>query len=100
MPFRWDRERRALVRAELDAAYFHLYELDRDDVDYVLDTFPIVRKYDEWDHGEFRTKRLIVERYDAMAKAMDTGKPYETVLDPPPADPQVAHSYQSRVGQS
>ena len=34
--------------------------------------------------GEFRTKRLILERYDAMAEAMRTGVPYQTILDPPP----------------
>jgi hypothetical protein len=90
-PFRWDPERRALLRAELDAAFFHLYGLPRDDVDYVMETFPIVKRHDEAAHGHYRTKRLILERYDAMAAAAATGQPYETVLDPPPADPRVAH---------
>jgi hypothetical protein len=31
-PFRWDEERRFLLRCELDAAYFHLYGIARDDV--------------------------------------------------------------------
>jgi hypothetical protein len=31
-PFRWDEERRELMRAELDAAYFRLYGIERDDV--------------------------------------------------------------------
>ena len=83
-PFVWDDERRALLRAELDAAYFHLYGLDRDEVDYVLDTFPIVRRKDEARFGEFRTKRLVLEIYDAMAKAVATGDAHQTVLDPPP----------------
>ncbi len=43
-PFRWDEERRFLLRCELDAAYFHLYGIDRDDVDYIMDTFPIVQR--------------------------------------------------------
>jgi hypothetical protein len=83
-PFRWDEERRSLLRAELDAAYFHLYGIERDDVDYILDTFPIVRRKDEAAYGEYRTKRLILEIYDAMAKAFETGDPYQTILDPPP----------------
>jgi hypothetical protein len=33
-PFRWDEKRRFLLRCELDAAYFHLYGIARDDVDY------------------------------------------------------------------
>jgi superfamily I DNA/RNA helicase len=57
----------------------------------ILDTFPIVRKNDEKAHGEYRTKRLILEVYDALAEATRTGRPYATRLDPPPADPRVAH---------
>ncbi|MCI0555647.1 MAG: SAM-dependent DNA methyltransferase, partial [Anaerolineae bacterium] len=60
-PFRWDEARRFLLRAELDAAYFHLYGIAREDVDYILDTFPIVRRKDEAQHGEYRTKRVILE---------------------------------------
>jgi hypothetical protein len=42
-------------------------------------------------HGRYRTKRVILEIYDAMAESTRTGKPYQTRLDPPPADPRVAH---------
>jgi len=90
-PFRWDAERRFLLRCELDAAFFHLYGLERDDVAYVMDTFPIVRRRDEKACGDYRTKRVILDVYDAMAEAHRTGRPYETRLDPPPADPRVAH---------
>jgi len=90
-PFRWNPDRRLLLRAELDAVFFHLYGLSRDDTGYVLDTFPIVRKNDEKAHGEYRTKRVILEVYDALAEATRTGRTYQTRLDPPPADPRVAH---------
>jgi hypothetical protein len=90
-PFRWDPERRFLLRCELDAVFFHLYGLSRGDTDYVMDTFPIVRKNDLKAHAEFRTKRVILEIYDAMADAARTGKPYQTRLDPPPADLAIAH---------
>ncbi len=89
-PFRWDPERRFLLRCELDAAFFHLNGLSRDDTDYVMDTFPIVRKHDEKAHGEYRTKRVILEIYDAMAEAARTATSYQTRLDPPAADPRVA----------
>ncbi len=36
-PFRWDEERRALLRAELDAYYAHLYGLNRKQLRYILD---------------------------------------------------------------
>jgi len=90
-PFRWDEERRFLLRCELDAAYFHLYAIARDDVDYIMETFPIVKCKDEAAHGEYRTKRVILEIYDAMQRAIETGQSYQTLLDPPPADPRVAH---------
>lgn len=47
----------------------------------------IVRHRDERDHGEYRTKRVILKLYDALADAMTTGRPYQTRLNPPPADP-------------
>jgi hypothetical protein len=94
LPFRWDRERRFLLRCELDAAYFHLYGTARDDMDYIMGTFPIVKRKDEAQFGEYRTKRVILEIYDAMQRAIDTGDPYRTILDPPPADPRVTNKSQ------
>jgi hypothetical protein len=88
-PFRWDDSRRFLVRCELDAAFFHLYGINRDDAAYILDTFPVVRKKDEARHGVYRTQRVILEIYNRMAETIRTGVPYQTLLDPPPADPRV-----------
>lgn len=91
-PFRWDEERRLLIRCELDALFFHLYGIEPDDVDYIMESFPIVRRNDETCFGEYRTKRLILEIYDRMQQAKDSGVEYQTILDPPPAHPRVAHS--------
>jgi hypothetical protein len=63
----------------------HLYGINRDDVAYIMDTFKVVREKDEKSHGEYRTKRLILERYDALADATRTGRPYRSPLDPAPA---------------
>lgn len=124
-PFRWDEERRFLLRCELDAAFFHLYlpadecgewepplhdrgsgdssgtaELagltdyfptPRDAVDYTMDTFPIVRRKDRQRYGDYRTKLLILEIYDAMQSAAAMGTSYRTVLDPPPGDRRCCH---------
>lgn len=83
------------MQCELDSAFFPLYGIGRDDADYIMETFPITKRRDEQEHGEYRTKRTILEIYDAMKLATKTGKPYQTLLDPPPADPRVAHSIQS-----
>ena len=84
MPFRWIPERREALRAELDAVMMHVYGLKRDEVEYVLDSFIVLRKYEEHDLGEFRTKRLVLSEYDRMAVAASTGVPYESSLDPAP----------------
>ena len=85
-PFRWLPARREQIRAELDAMMFHVYGLDRDEVDYVLDTFTVMRKYDERDHGEYRTKRLILEYYDLLASSIASGVGYVTPISPVPGD--------------
>lgn len=90
-PFRWDEKRRFFIRCELDAAYFHIYKIERDDLGYIMETFPILKRREEEKYGEYRTKRVILEIYDDMAETMRTEKPYETILSPPPADPSVAH---------
>ena len=119
-PFLWSEERGFLLRCELDAAFFHLYlpadrsgdwcsdeseseegrarlkaslPNPRDAISYIMGTFPIVRRKDVGKFsGDYRTMRVILEMYDAMQQAIRTGEPYRTRLDPPPADPRVAHA--------
>ena len=61
--------------ARLDALYFHLYGLSREDAAYILDTFPIVRRHDEAAYGSYGTRDLILAYMNALA-AGDT----ETVV--------------------
>ncbi len=125
-PFKWDADRRFMLRCELDAAFFHLYlpatadgawapaereaeqELQalsdafstpQDAVAHIMDTFPIVRRRDEERHGTYRTKEMILEIYQAMQAAIRTGVPYQTRLDPPPADPRCCHPAPSGEAQ-
>ena len=65
-PFAWDVERRFRLRCELDAAFFHLYGLTREEASYVLGTFNIVRRKDERDFGTYRTKDEILRILDDM----------------------------------
>ena len=66
-PFIWDEEERRHLRARLDALYFHLYGLSREDAGYVLETFPIVRRQDEAAFGSYRTRDLILAYMNAFA---------------------------------
>ena len=63
-PFRRNEERRFLLRCEVGATYFHLYGIERDDMDYTMETFPIVTSKDEHKHSDYRTKRVILESYN------------------------------------
>ncbi len=82
-PFIWDPVRRFQLRCEIDAAFFHLYGISRYVTAYILDTFPVLRRTEEREHGEYRTKRVVLETYDALAAAAARGIPYDSPLGPP-----------------
>jgi hypothetical protein len=77
-PFRFTPERRALLRAELDAYYAHLYGLTRDELRYILDpadlmgpdypseTFRVLKNNEIRQFGEYRTQRLVLEAWDRL----------------------------------
>jgi len=111
-PFRWNEERRFLLRCELDAAFFHLYlptetkgdwhrakgeteddlsqlkvsfPTPRDAVAYIMDTFPIVKRKDEAQWGTYRTKETILKIYDAMAQVVSDNATAEAAGQQPTA---------------
>ena len=65
---KWRPDERARLRAELDAAFFHLYSLSRDDAEYVLSTFSGTRRRDEAETGKYRSAELVLEAYDALCR--------------------------------
>lgn len=77
-PFKWDEDRRAVLRAELDALYARLYGLTRDELRYILDpsdvygpdfpgeTFRVLKEKEIKKYGEYRTRRLVLEAWDKM----------------------------------
>jgi hypothetical protein len=79
-PFRWDPERRALLRAELDAYYAYLYGLSKKELRYILDpkdvmgedypseTFRVLKDNEIRKYGEYRTQRLVLDAYDRFAR--------------------------------
>ena len=66
-PFSWDEEERRHLRARLDALYFHLYCLSRDDAQYILNTFSIVRRNDKAAFGTYRTRDMTLAYMNALA---------------------------------
>ena len=67
------------------------FHAPRDAVAYIIDTFPIVRRKDKGKHGEYRTKRGILESYDAMQASVAIGESYETRLSPSPTEINCCH---------
>ena len=77
-PFPWNEERRARLRAELDAFYAHAYGLSRNELRYILDpadvmgsdypseTFRVLKEKDIKAHGEYRTRRLVLAAWDQL----------------------------------
>ena len=76
----WSGIRSAAIacRVELDAAMFLLFGIARADVEYIMETFPIVKRKDEAAFGSYRTKELILDVYDAMQAAIDDGCAYQS----------------------
>ncbi len=66
-PFTWDEEERRHLRARLDALYFHLYGISKDNADYILSTFPIVERNDRKEFGRYRTRDMVLAYMDALA---------------------------------
>jgi hypothetical protein len=82
-PFAWNEDRRALLRAELDAFYARAYGLTRDELRYILDptevmgpdypseTFRVLKNNEKARYGEFRTARLVLEAWDRQSDKSD-----------------------------
>ena len=56
------------LHEELDACFFHLYGYSREQVLRAMESFPIVKRHDEQEFGEYRTQRLILEHFDRYAE--------------------------------
>lgn len=82
-PHRWSDQQRATTRAELDAWFAREYGLSRDELRYILDpaevmgddypteTFRGLKSNELARHGEYRTRRLVLDAWDRL----DKGKP-------------------------
>ena len=94
-PFAWDPDRRASLRAELDAFFFRMYGIEcRDDVEYIIDTLlggapkeggaGRLERGASQDDDRRRARELALAAYDRMTEADAAGAEYETRIFPPP----------------
>ncbi len=67
VPGSTNKEERREIQAEIDAYVArNVYGMTRDELAYVLDMFPIVEKRDTKEFGEYLTKRIVLEAFDAL----------------------------------
>ena len=64
---KWDEAERAELMAELDAAFFHLYGIARDDVEYILSTFKGIHDRQPLLPGAASIADRIVQKYAEMS---------------------------------
>lgn len=64
---KWKEAERADLRAELDAAYFHLYGINRNDAEYILSTFQGMTEGDEGTFTPNSVASRVLDAYDALA---------------------------------
>lgn len=62
----WNEEERFMVKCEIDAAFFHLYGLRKDSVEYILESFTGVKNGDLQLYNDYRTKRIILAMFNSM----------------------------------
>ncbi len=76
-PYSWDDDRRHRLKCELDAIFSHMYQLDRRDVEWILDSpppsasFPRLKRNELKEFGEYRTKRYVLAAFDLLVKGED-----------------------------
>ncbi|KUM25645.1 hypothetical protein AU467_25350 [Mesorhizobium loti] len=90
-PFRWDPHRRVILQAEIDAAVLHLYGMSHSQAEWLIESFTVLRKYEEKEYGEFRTKRIVLDIYGEMEAAKQANGSYRSRLDPAAADLSCCH---------
>ena len=73
-PFPWDDGRRHLLQCELDAAFAHMYQLDRTELQWILDapspssSFPALKRNEVSEFGEWCTQRYVLQAYDQLER--------------------------------
>ena len=82
-PFSWNEERRHRLQCELDAIFAHMYRLNRDDLEWILDapppssSFPSLKQKEISEFGEYRTQRYVLQAFDALEQGKTPNLPDE-----------------------
>ena len=106
-PYKWDEKRRLILLSEIDAAFFHLFlgtieEWQKNGsksllklfptpgkaVNYILNTFPIIKKKDIGKYDYYKTKENIMDIFNRIQKSIEIDEEYQSKLKPPPAHPE------------
>lgn len=71
-PFPWNERARHRLKCELDAIFARMYELNRSQLEWILDSdppgvsFPTLKRNEENRFGEYRTRRYVLHAFDQL----------------------------------
>jgi hypothetical protein len=98
--FPWDAARRRWLQSELEAAYCLIYGLARPDVVFILETCRPEQPSQPSDATSSETlpaAELMLQVYDALHQAQETGTAYHSPLAPPPVAPHLGQERPQRI---
>ena len=76
-PFKYDPDRRHCLRSELDGIYARMYQLNREDLEWILDpeepsvSFPGLKRAELDEFGEYRSQRYVLRAFDLLAEGIN-----------------------------
>ena len=71
---KWDEAERTDLMAQLDAAYFHLYSINRDDAQYILSTFKGIHDESPLTPGRISIAENVLRIFDELESVIGSGR--------------------------
>jgi hypothetical protein len=65
-PVNWKNIDRLTLQAEIDAAVAKLFDINKDDYEYILNSYEILKEREQSEYGEYRTRIECTNKFDAV----------------------------------
>jgi hypothetical protein len=63
-PFEWDEERRLRIRAQLDAYHAHLFDINKNELEHILSTFPVLKENQKKQFGSYKSNDMTLKYFE------------------------------------
>jgi hypothetical protein len=79
---------RALAKADLEASVaIKVFGLTKGELSDLLDTFDVLQRREQEAYGEYRTKKLVLDAFEALHSATNSDRPYQSLLSQRQVEP-------------